>query len=68
MDSFEKKLIKQAQKNDIWYDEIKQKAFYTITKAIEPVDSSIKEVLNQNKYLVYLVVVINKFDNILIPD
>lgn len=71
LDDIEKKLIKEF-KNQIKiednYEKIKQKAYEPITSAIGKVENKIGEVLTENKNLMELVPVVNKFSNISIPE
>ncbi|ORP57206.1 hypothetical protein, partial [Vibrio cholerae] len=71
LDDIEKKLIKEF-KNQIKiednYEKIKQKAYEPITSAIGKVENKIGEVLNENKNLMELVPVVNKFIDISIPE
>lgn len=71
LDKIEKRLIKEFKqqiKIDESYEKNKQKAYEPITSAIGKVENKIGEVLNENKNLMELVPVVNKFANISMPQ
>lgn len=71
LDEIEKKLIKEFKEHvkiEENYEKFKQKNFEPITSAIGKVESKIGEVLNENKNLMELVPVVNKFANLSIPE